>query len=79
MLASFKKYMAIAGAFIIAVLLAGIAGKREGRKAQQADDSAEAARNQREAIKERNDARNEVAKLPPGGAADELKRDWVRK
>lgn len=74
----FKGYIATVGVFLTAVTLALFAGRRQGRQAQQEKQAAQAAKAQQEGLEARNDAKNEVNKMPDGGAADQLKRDWMR-
>lgn len=77
-LARVKGWLAAAGFFLAAITLALLTGRRQGRRAKQQEQAAGAAKAQQEGVEARNDAKNEVNKLPDGGAADELKRDWMR-
>ena len=73
-----KGWLAAAGFFLAAITLALLTGRRQGSRAKQQEQVAEAAQAQQEGVEARNDAKKEVDKLPDGGAADELKRDWMR-
>lgn len=73
-----KGWLAGLGIFIGAVTLALLTGRRQGSRAKQQEQVAEAAQAQQEGVEARNDAKKDVDKLPDGAAADELKRDWMR-
>lgn len=73
-----KGWLAGLGIFIGAVTLALLTGRRQGSRAKQQEQVAEAAQAQQEGVEARNDAKKEVDKLSDGAAADELKRDWMR-
>lgn len=78
MIATVKRWVVGAALGVLAILAAVFAGRRQGRQAQQNEDTAKAAQAQRQGMEARRDAKQEVNKLPDGGAADELKRDWMR-
>lgn len=77
-LARVKGWLAAVGFFLAAITLALLTGRRQGSRAKQQEQVADAAKAQQEGVEARNGAKNEVNKLPDGGAADELKRNWMR-
>lgn len=78
MITTVKRWVVGAALGVLAILAAVFAGRRQGRQAQQNKDLAKAAQAQRQGMEARRDAKQEVNRLPDGGAADELKRDWMR-
>lgn len=64
---------------VLAVLVGayGLGHRAAAKSAKKESDLAEATR-ATAGTKGVEDARREVDKLPDGGAADELRRDWVR-
>lgn len=74
----FKGWLAALGFLIVALATAFLKGNRQGRQAAKREQAAEAAKAQQKGVEARNDAKDEVNRLPDGGAADELRRDWVR-
>lgn len=77
-LSRFKGWIAALGFLIVALAAAFLKGNRQGRQAAKQEQAAKGAAAQQEGVEARNDAKNEVNKLPDGGAGDELKRDWMR-
>lgn len=78
MIATVKRWVVGAAVGVLAILTAVFAGRRQGRQAQQKEDTTKAAHAQKQGMEARRDAKQEVNKLPDGGASDELKRDWMR-
>jgi type III secretory pathway component EscV len=64
---------------VLAVLVGAYAyGHRTAKKAAKKESDLAEAQRATAGAKGVEDARREVDKLPDGGAADELRRDWMR-
>lgn len=69
---------------VIATLLAGVAGayfrgKARGKADARAEVDAKTNQQAANAAKEIRNVDAQIDRLPDGGAADQLKRDWLRK
>lgn len=65
-------------AIILVLVGAYAAGGRASKRAVEIKLAEEDAARMRAATKGTRDAKQEVSNLPSGGAADELRRDWMR-
>lgn len=77
-LARLKNWLIMAALFFVALAYAFFNGRREGRKDAVNNAVAESAKAAADANKEVQDARKETASMADGGAADQLRADWMR-
>jgi len=77
-LIAIKRWLIIAGAFILAVIGALLAGKRSGRNAAERDAVVDAAAVQKNVINVRGDVDAEISSGGAGSSADKLRNDWMR-
>lgn len=78
MIATLQRYALAALAILLVLVGAYKAGTRAARRSFELEQAEAEAKRLRAANKGMRDAKEHVANLPAGGAADELRRDWMR-
>lgn len=78
MIATLKRYAVAALAILLVLVGAYGAGGRASRRSLELKQAEDEAKRLQAANKGMRDAKNHVSNLPAGGAADELRRDWMR-
>ena len=77
--ARLKGWLVGAALALLALGLAWVRGRQQGKAAARQEAQEDALEQAAEATQEIQEVKSEVRQMPAGGASDRLKRDWVRK
>ncbi len=78
-LARLKGWLVGAALALLALGIAWVRGRQQGKAAARQEAQEDALEQATETIKEVQEVRGEVRQSAPGSSATRLKRDWVRK